>query len=220
MSLATLSSADERRTGIGGARPKPRLTASALARRRYLIGTMKGVLPAAALALLASVALWPQLSHWADQARLRAARAGLALQTGQLSQVVYHGVDQRGRPYTVTASEARQVSPQRIDLTDPKGDISLEGGSWLMVQSRSGTYLQHIGNLDLSGDVQLYRDDGTVMLSDSANIDLKSGAAASGDRVHAEGPFGTLDAQGFALLDRGTVIQFTGPGHLVLNAKK
>jgi lipopolysaccharide export system protein LptC len=37
--------------------------------------------------------------------------------------------------------------------------------------------------------------------------------------VHAEGPFGTLDAQGFALTDKGSVIQFTGPGRLVLNGR-
>jgi lipopolysaccharide export system protein LptC len=36
--------------------------------------------------------------------------------------------------------------------------------------------------------------------------------------VHAEGPFGTLDAQGFAVTDRGAVIQFPGPGRLLLNA--
>ena len=31
---------------------------------------------------------------------------------------------------------------------------------------------------------------------------------------------GYLDAQGFSLLDRGTVIQFTGPGRLVLNGHR
>jgi lipopolysaccharide export system protein LptC len=52
------------------------------------------------------------------------------------------------------------------------------------------------------------------------SMDLKSGAAASSQPVHAEGPFGTLDAQGFALVDKGAVVQFTGPARLVLNEKK
>ena len=39
----------------------------------------------------------------------------------------------------------------------------------------------------------------------------------SSDRTHAEGPFGTLDAQGFVLVDKGAVIQFQGPAHMVLN---
>ena len=37
------------------------------------------------------------------------------------------------------------------------------------------------------------------------------------DRVIQQ-PFGTLDAQGFTLTERGSVIQFAGPGHLVMNA--
>ena len=35
--------------------------------------------------------------------------------------------------------------------------------------------------------------------------------------THAEGPFGSLDAQGFTLTDKGAAIEFTGPAHLVLN---
>ena len=35
--------------------------------------------------------------------------------------------------------------------------------------------------------------------------------------MHAEGPFGVLDAEGFMLTDKGTAVEFTGPAHLVLN---
>ena len=89
-----------------------------------------------------------------------------------------------------------------------------------MSQSRTGVYAPHDGQLDLTGDVLLYRDDGMTLTTDTATIDLKAGAATGAERVHAEGPFGTLDAQGFALTDRGGVIQFTGPGRLVLNGKQ
>jgi len=71
--------------------------------------------------------------------------------------------------------------------------------------------------LDLSHDVQLYRDDGVTMRTQSAAVDLKQGAAASSDRTHAEGPFGQLDSQGFTVLDKGSTIQFQGPAHLILN---
>lgn len=218
--LVPMTTAQERRTDIGAARHKPPPTAASIARRRFLVGAAKSVLPLVALVLLASVALWPEYSRWATEARLRAARLGLELRTGQLTDPIYHGVDERGRPYTITATAARQVSPERVDVRDPKGDITMEGGRWLMARSLKGTYLQHLGSLDLSGDVQLYRDDGTVMQTDTATLDLKYGAVSSADRVHAEGPFGTLDAQGFAVLDRGAVVQFTGPGRLVLNGKQ
>ena len=35
--------------------------------------------------------------------------------------------------------------------------------------------------------------------------------------MHAEGPFGVLDAQGFTIVDKGTAVQFVGPAHVVLN---
>jgi lipopolysaccharide export system protein LptC len=189
-----------------------------IARRRWTVGIAKRLLPLVALALLASVALWPELSSETDRSRLTYRRDGTAPQSGQLTDATYHGVDQRNRPYTMTATTAHQVSPERVNLTEPKGDMTLESGNWLMVRSRQGVYLQHAGNLDLSDDVHLYRDDGTTLTTSSATVDLKAGAAAGADMVHAEGPFGTLDAQGFALTDRGAVIQFSGPGRLVLNS--
>lgn len=189
-----------------------------LARRRWMVGVAKRLLPLAAVALLSTVAFWPELSGDNDKARLSYRRGGLEPQSGELSEATYHGVDVRNRPYTMTASTARQVSPERINLESPKGDMTLESGNWLLVRSKQGVYLQHLGSLDLSGDVWLYRDDGTTMITDTATVDLKTGAATGSDRVHAEGPFGILDAQGFTLVDKGAAIQFAGPGKLILNA--
>jgi lipopolysaccharide export system protein LptC len=134
-----------------------------------------------------------------------------------LTDARYRGVDEQGRPYTVTAATAEQVTQDRINLTAPKADIALANGTWLMLQSKHGVYLQNSNQLDLSKDVTLYRDDGTTVTSASASIDLKLGAAAGAEPTHAEGPFGTLDAKGFTITDKGTAIQFIGPAHLVLN---
>jgi len=187
-------------------------------RRRWSVGVAKRLLPLGALALLSLIALWPELSSETDHARMTYRRDAGLPQTGQITEATYHGVDARNRPYTLTATTAHQVSPERVNLTDPKGDMTLESGNWLMVQAKQGVYLQHTGNLDMSGDVHLYRDDGTTMITESAAVDMKAGAAAGAEMTHAEGPFGTLDAQGFALTDKGAVIQFSGPGRLVLNS--
>jgi lipopolysaccharide export system protein LptC len=212
------------RTRSGGLRPSPsrriaRRVAPGwqVALRRWLVGIAKRVLPLAALALLACLALWPEISRETDRSRLSYRRGTAAPESGTMTAATYHGVDTNNRPYTMTATSAKQVTPERIDLTDPKGDMSLESGNWLMSQAKKGVYLQHAGSLDLSEDVQLYRDDGTTLATSSATLDLKAGAAAGADKVHAEGPFGTLDAQGFAVTDRGTIMQFSGPGRLVLN---
>jgi len=193
-------------------------TRGRLVRRRATLTAVKWLLPLGALLLLGAVALWPELNRIIGSSRL--AMRGLAaveLGTGRMVAPRYRGVDARGRPYTVTADSAKEAGPERIDLVAPKGDVVMQNGAWLMLEGRDGVYMQHTGQLDLSGDVTLYRQDGTVMTSDTADVDLKQDSAASNDRTHAEGPFGTLDAQGFVLVDKGAVIQFQGPAHMVLN---
>ena len=207
------------RAGMFGPSQERRpISAARLARQRRLVTLAKGVLPLAALGLLAAVALWPEFSRDADRRRLSLERGTVQTESGQMVDATYHSVDERGRPYTLTATSARESRPGMIDLTDPQADLTQADGGWLMAKSKRGVYDQHAGNLDVWGDVQLYRDDGTTMVTNSANLDLRAGAAAGAEMVHVEGPFGTLDAQGFAATDRGAVTQFSGPGRLVLNA--
>jgi lipopolysaccharide export system protein LptC len=188
-----------------------------LARRRFAVNAIKWTLPAGALLLLSSMALWPELGRLRDQERISLQRMTSAVGGATLTDARYRGVDEQGRPFTLTAAVAQQVTDERIDLTAPKADIALANGTWLMLQSKHGVYLQNTNQLDLSQDVTLYRDDGTTVATASASIDLRLNAAAGAEPTHAEGPFGMLDAQGFTITDKGTAIQFTGPAHLVLN---
>src|SRR6185312_12535861 len=193
-------------------------TAGRIARRRWLITCAKWLLPAAALALLGTIALWPELDHTADQARFAIRNLSGTVDGGRLIDARYHGVDEKGRPYTLTAATAHQVAPERIDLTMPNGDMTLQNGTWVMLKAKRGTFIQHANQLDLTDDVTLYRDDGTTLTTASAAIDMRGGAAAGSEPVHVEGPFGILDAQGFTVLDKGATIQFTGPAHVTLNS--
>jgi lipopolysaccharide export system protein LptC len=217
----TIHPSTHRRTGgylvAGAERQRLPPTPRRLARRHWLITVTKWLLPTMAMALLASIALWPEIDAVTSGARVSIRELSGQVQGGKLIDARYAGVDANGRPYTVTAATASQVAPQRILLTMPKGDITLANGTWLMLTALNGTYLQNLNQLDLVNNVTLYRDDGTVVHTASAAIDLKAGAAAGSQPVHVEGPFGVLDAEGFTVLDKGTSIDFTGPAHVVLN---
>ena len=191
-------------------------TPGGLLRRRWMINASKFFLPAAAVLLLASIALWPEFNDAADKARF--VYNGLRAMNGaRVTDAHYRGVDQRGRPYTVTAATATQRDEEQIDLTMPNADMTLENGSWINVKSKQGVYTRKAQQLDLSDDVVLYRDDGTTMTTSSATVDVQSGAASGSEATHVEGPFGTLDATGFTTVDKGAAIQFWGPVHAVLN---
>ena len=219
MSVAPLPRPRTDRLATSAARVRQPPSSRSMAKRRRTVMWAKRLLPVVAMLILASLALWPQISAEFDNARIRYHKGGLAadVQAGKLLRVRYHGQDARNRPYTITADEAEQVGTERINLTAPKGDVVSQNGSWTYGESLRGVYRQRAGLLDLSGDVVLYRDDGITMRTQSAAIDLKQGAAAGSEPTHAEGPFGTLDAQGFALLDKGNVIQFAGKSRLLLN---
>jgi lipopolysaccharide export system protein LptC len=190
----------------------------AIARRAVLISWTKRLLPAAALMLLTSVVLWPEFSRITETSRNAVRHMTEAVpQGGELIDAHYRGVDQRGRPYTITASSGRQVSSERVNLTTPIADLTEENGHWVWVQADHGVYLQHLGQLDLSGSVVLYRDDGTFIRTQAATLDLKTGFAAGAGIVSVEGPFGTIDATAFAVADKGQIIQFTGPARMIMN---
>lgn len=176
----------------------------------------KRLLPVGALALLGLVALWPELQT-ADRAERMAVRQlATTPSAAQMTNPHYRSVDQRGHPYTITASQGVQTDSEHVHLAHPIGDVTLSTNAWLLVRAKTGVLHQRDGMMDLSGDAQIYRSDGTNMISDTAIVDTKQGVATSTDLTHAEGAFGTLDAQGFAMLDKGGIVQFTGPAHAVL----
>src|SRR4051794_7958837 len=136
----------------GRARRAPR--ARRIALRRFTVLLAKLFLPLLALVLLGSIAIWPEIARMTEHGRVSFRRVfDVEPDTGRMQQPRYHGVDQRGRPYTLTAEWAFQNGPNRIDLGDPKGDMVLESGNWLQVEARNGVFIQHSELLDLSKDV-------------------------------------------------------------------
>ena len=55
-----------------------------------------------------------------------------------------------------------------------------------------------------------------MLVTDTAAIEMNAGNAQGDAPVAAQGPFGTLTAEGFRLRDRGQVVVFTGRSHLTL----
>ncbi len=218
MSMSELRADTRERLLLEGRRARREVNRRRIRQRRLMVRTAKFGLPLAALALLSAIVLWPEFARLGETGRTSFRRIfAVEAQGGRMLEPHYRGVDERNRPYTVTAAWATQASPSRVDLGEPKADLMLESGNWLQVQSKQGVFIQRSEQLDLSGDVVLYRDDGTVMRTETAAVDVRSGAASSNDQTHAEGPFGVLDSQGFMLTDKAGAIQFQGPSRLVMN---
>lgn len=218
-------------SAAGGAEARPRLgfTASrrrapdqaALARRRLAVLALKRALPLLAFAALALVALWPQIAGLEEGIRVSYRKPTISTQTGAANVVDprFQGTDERGRPYTLSAESALQpAGSDIINLAQPRGDLTLEDGAWVMLQSDTGRFHRADRMLDLAGDVTMFHDSGYEVRTDAAHVDLRAGRAEGDQPVAAQGPAGTLDAIGFVISDRGDVVVFGGPARMVLSS--
>jgi len=191
-----------------------------IARRRRLVAVARAGLPVAALLVLALLAVWPELDGAEDSLRVTY-RRGEAIPTDQtrVLDARLTGVDEAGRPYTVTASEARQrPGEDLVRLTDPRGDLTLSSGAWLLVEAKQGSLWQKEGRLVLTEGVELWHDAGWHVETETAQVDLRAKSASGNDPVEVRGPLGQLEAVGFEIRDAGAVVLFHGPAHALLHA--
>jgi lipopolysaccharide export system protein LptC len=193
-------------------------TGAALARRRLAVRWLKWLLPALALVLLSLIAFWSEIERGGEAGRVSFRRT---LQPrAEALRVVdpsYRGIDELSRPYTVTARVGQQVgTADIIDLEAPRADILLSDGAWVYIQADRGRFDRPANHLDLSGNVRIYHDNGTMLVTETAAVELGAGSASGDDPVAAQGGFGTLTSAGFRLTERGAVIIFTGQAHAVL----
>jgi lipopolysaccharide export system protein LptC len=194
----------------------PRL--SGLSRYSLFVNSMKVFLPALAAALIILVVAWPQLVPDENSFQIEIIK-NAAEQAKNLAMInaKYDGVDEEGRPFTVTADMATQLSDQRtqIELQLPKADMTLNDGTWLALNAKVGNYDRDAELLDLRGDVSLFHDRGFEMTTESAQVNLAEGTAQGDQAVEGHGPVGILRAEGFQVLDRGSRIIFTGQSQMI-----
>jgi lipopolysaccharide export system protein LptC len=184
------------------------------------VGIMRILLPTVATALIIVVALWPQLSDQQRRYSITPAKVDAkATETVTMVNGVYTGVDEKQRPFTLTADSVQLASAgwTKVDMVSPKADILMLDGSWIAVTAKAGKYNRDEKILKLDGAVNLFHDSGYEFRTDAATIDMKAGDARGSKPVEGQGPFGNLKAEGFVIHNRGERIEFTGRSTIVLH---
>ncbi len=206
-----------RRSRLGAA---PRRRRSGFGRSR-IVSTMKYLLPGIAFALLVLVALWPRLLPDEDRFRIDLEAVGPA--GGAKPQVLnprLQGIDSAARPFQVTADFGARGDVEGggeiYDLTNPKADIVLADGSWVALTANDGRFEAKTNTLHLTGDVNLFHDQGYEFTTTAAQVDLVTSTASGDQPVDGQGPFGVLNAEGFRVFDSGDRVLFLGPARLTV----
>ncbi len=178
----------------------------------------KIALPALALGLLVSALAWPQLRQWL--APPVAFGLPFAPQGGdrQMTAPRYFGVDELNRPYSITGRSGNQNTPgaEVMTLDDPEAEMTLADGTWATVRARHAQIDRQRGEVRLSGDVNVFRDDGYAFSTEEVFVDMNS-RVTWGDRpVEVHGPRAEVTAQGFRIQGEGNTVVFTGQTRILL----
>ena len=185
------------------------------------VALLKRVLPAAGVALLLLIAIWPRLAPLWE--RMRLAFPAIDLREARELRMInphYSGIDRLGRPFVVSATVGRQV-PDRQDLMSlesPRAEMQTHGGARIDITAVTGVYQSQSQLLDLFGGVTLAHQNGTRFVTEAARVDAAHNTAEGSDRVEGHGPSGDVKADGFRIFDKGDTILFTGHADMRLKA--
>ena len=188
-------------------------------RSRYsrFVTLMKYALPVIAGSVLLLVVVWPEFKPKPERFAVGISDLKVNVEGGQrVVNARFTGVDSENRPFSVTADAVVQDADDGVKLTKPKADVTLAGDSWVAIAAPQGTFWRKPRVLNLVGGVDLFHDDGYEFQTEEARIDFRIGAASGDTPVKGQGPFGTVDAEGFRIVESGNRIIFNGKCRLVI----
>lgn len=140
----------------------------------------------------------------------------------EMTVPVAQGVTPSGYPYTLTATRSVRRSHKIpvVLLSDPRGDIEMSDGSWLMLSAKNGRLNIADSSLHLLSDVFLYHDGGYEISTHDLTVDLGQRSAQSQTAVTGQGPAGTFKAEGLALRNSGERIELLGASSVTFTADR
>lgn len=199
--------------------PRPSAATRRTASRSRTVGVLKVLFPLVAFFMIALVVAWPYLS--VEQGGFRLGFAIVDSPDGGDPSIVnarFHSTDDKANPYAITADFARNLTrdTERVDLEMPKADVALDDGTWLVLTASTGNLFRVEKELALAGQVNLFHDSGYEFNTEKAHVDLSAGIASGDVAVSGHGPFGTLEAEGFRILNDKKIIQFIGKSRVTL----
>ena len=204
-------------------RPEPGWRPRYTDRYSRRVTLLKRLLPVIGVALLLLVAIWPRLVPLLESVRFGFPVIDLR-EAHELRMLNprYAGVDRYNRPYVVTSAVGRQASNRDdlMSLERPRAEMTMHNGALVVVTAATAMYQSQAQLLDLFGDVNLVRDDGTRFVTNTAHVDVAADSAVGNDPVSGHGPSGDITAQGFRVLNKGGTIIFTEKSTLLLKGTK
>lgn len=184
------------------------------AERRYtrIVNTLKIALPILALLIVVTVVLYSGFNPNRDKILLTPSQMDTVADDLRMTNPRLSGVDGAQRPYTVTAEYAEQQKgrPDLVQLKKIEADVTLEGNQWLSITAESGLLDGDKRTLTLDGGIAAFSDTGYEIHTQAAIVNFEEGKISGPQPVEAQGPLGTIKANGFEVLRDLKQVRFLG----------
>lgn len=184
-------------------------------RHDRVIGVLKWLLPLLAIAMLATIIVWPLAKAREFSFLLAKDNVARARERLRLDTAVYRGETMKGEAFTIIARSAVQRSSAVpvVELTAMSARLALSDGPATVV-APSGRYFLDEDRLQVTGPVTLDSTAGYSVDSASVDIDLATRKVTSDAPVTGTLPLGTFRAGRFAGDIQGQRLVLDGGVHL------
>ena len=201
---------------------RQRLSAVEALRYSHFVAFMKGILPIAAVVLLASVVAYSVIPRHTDRFSVTMKSAGNVKNDLTMTKASFTGTDEKGNHFTVTAAEAIQ-NPQnrhRAELKQVQADMEFDNANWLSASAGRGHIDVDAGTLKLTDGLSVFTDTGYELHTPSADVYIRKNIFEGAQKVIGHGPQGQLSADRFYFDRMKKVVKLSGHVHMRMYPNK
>jgi lipopolysaccharide export system protein LptC len=187
------------RTPVRDWSARQRMSAVEALRYSHFVTFMKGILPIAAIVLLASVVAYSVIPRHSDKFSVTMKSAGNVKNDLTMTKASFTGTDEKGNHFTVTAAEAVQdpQSRHRAELKQVQADMEFDKANWLSATAGRGFIDADAGTLKLTDGLSVFTDTGYELHTPGADVYIRKNIFEGAQKVIGHGPLGQLSADSF-----------------------
>jgi lipopolysaccharide export system protein LptC len=183
-------------------------------------GVLKIALPAAAVAVLATIIAWPLIAAQEFSFLLAKDQVEMAEERLRINNAVYRGETARGEAFVISAGGAVQRSSALpiVELTGLSAKLKMADGP-ATVTAPAGRYFIETDMLQITGPVRLDSAAGFSLDSQTVDIDLNARTVVTPYPVTGVLPIGSFRAQSLSADIQGRNVVLDGGVHLRINGR-
>ncbi len=189
--------------------------------RDVIFGTLKWLLPALAVAVLATIVIWPLAKAQEFSFLLAKDKVAVATERLRVNNAVYRGETSKGEAFTISAAGAVQRSSALpiVELQALTARLAMADGP-ATVTAPSGRYFIETDHLQINGPVKLDSDAGYSLDSSTVDIDMASRVVKTDAAVTGTLPIGSFRAGNLRGDIQGRNMVLAGGVHLRILGRK